>query len=116
MSMASTGFPFVHNIAHPYRKAELTIWLISVMGIGEMVLSDPCGSEEALGVGETPGEAGCTFTTLSFDVRLGDSLAGKLSVFVHCDRLRTIFIVHKHKTRSLNTIDTSDTTAHHDGW
>ncbi|CAH2073068.1 unnamed protein product, partial [Iphiclides podalirius] len=71
---------------------------IGVMGIGEMVLSEPCGRDEALGVGDTPGDVGCTLTTLSFEVRLGESLAGKLSVFVHCDRLRTILRVHKHNT------------------
>ncbi|CAG5050987.1 unnamed protein product [Parnassius apollo] len=73
------------------------------MGIGEIVLSEPCGRDEALGVGDTPGELGCTFTTLSLELRFGDNLEGKLSVFVHCDRLRTILSVHMHKTRSLNT-------------
>lgn len=65
--------------------------------MGVMVFSDPCGSEEALGVGDTPGELG-PFPTLSFDVRLGDNLEGKLRVFVHCDKLRTILTVHKHNT------------------
>lgn len=71
------------------------------MGIGVIVLSEPWGREDALGVGDTPGEFGW-FPTLSFDVRFGESRAGKLSVFVHCDRLRTILTVHKHNTRSLN--------------
>lgn len=69
-----------------------------MIGIGEIVLSEPCGRDEALGVGDTPGEPGWTLTTLSFDVRFGDSLAGKLRVFVHCDKLRTILTVHKHYT------------------
>lgn len=71
-----------------------------------MVLSDPWGREDALGVGETPGDAGCTLTTLSFDVRLGDNLEGKLRVFVHWDRERTILAVHEHFT------DTDATRAH----
>lgn len=71
-------------------KGELTIWLISVIGMGEIVLSEPWGRDEALGVGDTPGEAGWTLMTLSFDVRFGDNLAGKLRVFVHWDRLRTM--------------------------
>ncbi|CAH4037101.1 unnamed protein product [Pieris brassicae] len=79
------------------------------MGIGEIVFSDPCGRDEALGVGDTPGELGWTLTTLSLEVRLGDSLEGKLSVFVHCDKLRTILKVHKHNT-TLN-FATSDTSA-----
>lgn len=79
-------------------KGRLTIWLISVIGIGEIVLSEPCGRDEALGVGETPGEPGVTFTMLSLEVRFGDNLAGKLRVFVHCDKLRTILTVHKHYT------------------
>lgn len=33
---------------------------------------------------------GCTFTLHSFELRLGDMRDGKLSVFVHCDKLRTI--------------------------
>lgn len=72
------------------------IWLISVIGIGDIVFSEPWGIDEALGVGETPGKMGWTFTTLSLDVRFGDSLAGKLRVFVHCDKLLTILIVHMH--------------------
>lgn len=71
-------------------RESLTIWLISVIGMGEMVFSELCGSDEALGVGDTPGDPGWTFTTLSFDVRLGDNLEGKLRVFVHWDKLRTI--------------------------
>ena len=86
-----------------YQKGRLTIWLISVIGIGVIVLSELWGSDEALGVGETPGEPG-PFPTLSLEVRLGDSLAGKLRVFVHCDKLRTILTVHKHNTRSLNSL------------
>lgn len=73
------------------------------MGMGVMVLSELWGSDEALGVGDTPGEEG-PLPTLSFDVLLGDNLAGKLRVFVHCDKLRTILIVHKHNTRSLNCL------------
>lgn len=79
------------------------IWLISVIGIGVIVLSELWGSDEALGVGDTPGED-WPFPTLSLDVRFGDNLAGKLRVFVHCDKLRTILIVHKHNTRSLNSL------------
>lgn len=80
-----------------------------------MVLSEPCGRDEALGVGETPGEVGCTLTTLSLEVRLGDSLAGKLSVFVHCDRLRTILRVHKHNTYTDTVTRESDTFAQRGG-
>lgn len=69
-----------------------------MIGIGEIVLSEPCGRDEALGVGDTPGDPGWTLTTLSFEVRFGESLAGKLRVFVHCDKLRTILTVHKHNT------------------
>lgn len=36
---------------------------------------------------------GCTLTLHSFEFRFGDILAGKLNVFVHCDKLRTIFDV-----------------------
>lgn len=61
--------------------------------MGVMVFSELWGSEEALGVGETPGELGW-FPTLSFEVLFGDSLDGKLNVFVHCDKLRTILTVH----------------------
>lgn len=46
--------------------------------------------EEALGVGEDPAIVGWTLTTLSFELLLGDNLAGKLRVFVHWDKLRTI--------------------------
>lgn len=74
-----------------------------MIGIGVIVLSELWGSEEALGVGDTPGEEG-PLPTLSLEVRLGDSLAGKLRVFVHCDKLRTILTVHKHNTRSLNSL------------
>lgn len=62
------------------------------MGIGEEAFwSEFWGSDDALGVGETPGEVDWPLPTLSLDILFGDNLDGKLSVFVHCDRLRTIF-------------------------
>lgn len=36
------------------------------------------------------GVIGSTFTLHSFEFRLGEIRAGKLSVLVHCDRLRTM--------------------------
>lgn len=38
------------------------------------------------------GDMGCTLTLHSFELRFGDIRAGKLNVFVHCDKLRTIFL------------------------
>ena len=37
------------------------------------------------------GVIGRTFTLQSFELRFGEILAGKLRVFVHWDKLRTIF-------------------------
>lgn len=36
------------------------------------------------------GVIGWIFTEQSFELRFGEMRAGKLSVFVHCDRLRTM--------------------------
>lgn len=69
---------------------RLTIWLISVMGTfggGE-------GDEElplSLRGINGGGVIGCTLTLHSFELRFGEMRAGKLRVFVHCDKLRTIF-------------------------
>lgn len=49
-------------------------------------------SELLLGVGVE----GCKFITFSLDCLFGDILAGKLRVFVQCERLRTI-LAHRHK-------------------
>lgn len=75
-------------------KLLLTIWLISVIGIF-------CGEDGGLddgdelfvlwlraGVGGAVVVIGCTLTVHSFEWRLG-----KLKVFVHCDKLRTILFV-----------------------
>lgn len=94
---------------------ELTIWLISVIGtfggggLGEDEPADEvidwfCGLSLRGGVGGGGGDAdrledvvlvdevvtGCTLTLHSLELRFGDMREGKLSVFVHCDRLRTI--------------------------
>lgn len=68
------------------KRKKLTIWLISVMGtfgVGDGVW--------LFFLGSAGGVMGWTFTLHSFEFRFGDILAGKLSVFVHCDKLRTIF-------------------------
>lgn len=70
------------------RTKKLTIWLISVMGtfgVGDGVW--------LFFRGRAGGVMGCTLTLHSFEFRFGDILAGKLNVFVHCDKLRTIFDV-----------------------
>lgn len=53
-----------------------------------------CERLELLGDGVTAViTTGCTLITLSFCCLFGEILAGKLSVFVHCARLRTMLYV-----------------------
>lgn len=84
----------------------LTIWLISVIGTFGGGLEEPadevidwfCGLSFLGGVGGGGVDeplfvvvTGCTLTLHSFELRLGEIRDGKLKVFVHCDKLRTIF-------------------------
>lgn len=95
-------------------QCKLTIWLISVMGtlgggLGDEEPADEvidwfCGLSLRGGVGgggdadrlewlfSVVAVTGCTFTLHSLELRLGDMRDGKLSVFVHWLRLRTILL------------------------
>lgn len=68
---------------------KLTIWLISVIGTfggGEGDDELPLSLRGING----GGVIGWTFTLHSLELRFGEIRAGKLKVFVHCDKLRTI--------------------------
>lgn len=55
----------------------------------DIVLADEVEVDLLRG-GAGGGVIGSTFTLQSFEFRLGDMRAGKLNVFVHCDKLRTM--------------------------